>query len=358
MKTGKEQLEGLAERLTEPEEEAASAPRARPARAPWLAWIAGALLVIALVIAARDTLRPEPWTTEAGTLLVWALERDLYQGLVADMGAVLADYDRACEDGYRMACDWLEVRGPDRPRLDQATAFFAPRCDVDGEPVACLAAGWTRSQRGPGGRPDRSSPDPRMAAAGLEAACSSGLVRACIELGRLAEAGVGMERDPARAIALQEQACADGHPYGCALHGDLLVRVAEPQQPGRGREVLESACTAEPRACALLGGIELRAATDGPPPEDALTRLRLACDGGSTRGCLSLGTAIDRTGRADRFERSLAAWGKACGGGEPEGCYRQAWSLELGRGVPRQPERARQLFERACRMGFELGCGR
>ena len=308
-----------------------------------------------LVVVAFRGPQPDAWRSDAGALLVRTLERDLYQGLVVEPHRLVADYERACDDGYRMACDWLEVRGTGRPRLDQATSFFGPLCDREREPVACLAVGWSRSQPKPGGRPERSSPDPKAARSGLEASCEVGLARGCVELARLLEIGVGGAPDRDRAIALAEQACGGGEPFGCAVHGELL---AASGRAAEGRAVLEQACAAEPRACATLGGLDLRALSGGRPSPETVSVLQRACDGGSSRGCLSLAMALQAGEESDRFVRTYRAWSLACQAGEAEGCTWQAWSLELGRGVMRDPDRARDLYERACRMGAKQACGR
>ena len=242
MKTDRRSLRNLEGRLT---------PRApRSARATWLAVGVGALLLAVFVGAARDVLLGEPWSREAGVRLAWALERDLHPELAGGPAEVLADYERSCSDGYELACAWLEVRGERRPPPALVTSFFAHRCDFEGEPIACLAASWAR----------RGS-DPRAAVVGLELACDRGLVRACVELGLLVAEGVGVPRDAARARTLQEQTCAAGHPYGCALLGALLIEAGRMDE---GLATLEAACPAEPRACTLLD--ELLPPTSQAPP--------------------------------------------------------------------------------------------
>lgn len=173
-------------------------------------------------------------------------------------------------------------------------------------------------------------------------------------------------------------------------------------------------CSVESPELCLQDGLDLEAGVRGPPDQDAArSKYELACEGGVARGCTRLGALLADS--PDAFERArvLDLWQTACDDGEPmacaqlgahllahayhldeddpqrpelfqlantllgDGCERDeqdetrdhwgmsvrgyacstlAASYEQGFGVERDLDRAIELQERGCDLGWQPGC--
>jgi len=117
------------------------------------------------------------------------------------------------------------------------------------------------------------------------------------------------------------------------------------------------------RSLAIALAVGAAAATaSGCDPQAAEARtMRTACEGGDAAACNELGYRV-RQGRhvlAD-WRSAAALFGRACEGGEGEGCVRLA-ELHVhpsagSRGVVPDSGAAVDLFERGCDLGAPVGC--
>jgi uncharacterized protein len=80
----------------------------------------------------------------------------------------------------------------------------------------------------------------------------------------------------------------------------------------------------------------------------AIASLRKAADAGHVRAQVLLGTILDA---AEQDEEAATYLGKAAALGDPEGTYLLAGLYSSGEGVPKDPARARALFESAAAKG-------
>lgn len=268
------------------------------------------ILLIALVASAASAKAPSH--------LLTALELDLRQYRWAPSEQIVEHYDTACRLGSRLACRHQEWYRPDKPSFARVRGRFVAACHK-GTAEACIALGWSLSQRQPDGRPNRASADPQRAAGFFQAACATGSMRGCTELGRLHAYGVGVEADPAKARTLFEKACARSEPRGCTALGFVLTR------EGRAKE--------------------------------ALSRYRQACREGGATGCFNLGVAYFDGGTVPRDVRSAVDYfRKACTGGDQDGCASLAGAMLVGDGLRRDEKKALALATQACHRGGLYGC--
>jgi TPR repeat protein len=81
---------------------------------------------------------------------------------------------------------------------------------------------------------------------------------------------------------------------------------------------------------------------------------QIACNGGSSDGCFQAGSlAMEQK----RFQDGLAASARACEMGNPNGCTNEAYAIWRGLGgIRRDPQRAFELFARACNRRDFVSC--
>jgi hypothetical protein len=299
--------------------------------------------------------------------------------------------ERACRLGSAPAClelAWAQAEGRLPGATDaQAVAWLEQSCD-QGEANACAL--WGRRliegrgtardearaievlQRACEIGPGRFTTSGCEELAGLrERACSQGSARACVRLGRMARAGLGIGMDDVRAAALFERACRAGEPIGCLELG--LARL-EPPAPAKGRGKRRPVPTQGPRPAAAEGIALLRQACAGLAPAACLELwrlaeagrlpgasqaesdrlLRLACDVRSWPACEALG---DRQVRAHEPVLAAGLYQHACRGGEPTACRKLAMLYLTGAGgAPLDRALALGLLGQACEQGDAEAC--
>jgi TPR repeat protein len=162
-------------------------------------------------------------TYESTSLALTALRLDLRQGWFAEPFKVSDRYREACLAGYDPACDPSPWRVQGVGDLQAARRFFAPLCD-QGDPVACVVAGWGATQNAPGGGLIPGPLGAKGANEGLALftrACDLGLTEGCVQLGRLYVIGVGTEKNFSHAFSLFSDACDAGNVSACSSLGSL-----------------------------------------------------------------------------------------------------------------------------------------
>jgi hypothetical protein len=147
-----------------------------------------------------------------------------------------------------------------------------------------------------------------------------------------------------------EVACETGEQGAClwVAHGLELAG----RSPGRVRKLMERSCEAGyARACGHLG----LALLDADPKRSA-TLLRGACEQGHGRACVWLvarhvlaKTPLDWAAAAPWLERGCAA-------DDALACVGIGDLARTGRGVPADPQRARERRHRACELGRSSAC--
>ncbi len=317
--------------------------------------------------------------------------------LEAEIGIeAFAAWERACAAGEDNACramaPYVDRWGIEDPRVKDATAQLLSTCD-SGQTEACVGAAHLLVRLD-----DR---DPRYARARelYSAACEAGSDIGCMEGASQNWTGSARRTELPSAEALYRTACDRDHAPACGALGDRLAG-----QRGRVPEaiqVLEKGCNLEDaHACTMLGTLVLdgkhnasismdidpgevfqrgcdegdaqacfqlgRTLADGDvatPNSPAFAAYRTACEAGQFAGCeqtglshLSLDTHYEAGVAADYFDR-------ACEAGRTDSCRELGLLYRRGRGVERDPKRARQLLVKAgqlqpvrhVRLGARLG---
>jgi hypothetical protein len=148
----------------------------------------------------------------------------------------------------------------------------------------------------------------------------------CSNLGRVFDAGHGIDQDGKRATALFDKGCKLGDAYGCALLGYGY----------------------------WFGDNGL------PPRQDlALELFERGCDGGSGLGCSGVGTVYNEAPGVKRdLKKAMSHLQRGCDLGSPWGCKTLATIYESGDGVPGHvPAEAAALWQKACDLGLQSACG-
>ena len=233
-----------------------------------------------------------------------------------------------------------------------------------------------------------------------QAACDKKVGAACHQLSVIYLAGRGVPKDPERAIAADEKACALDQRDGC-LGAGLLYSLDRATQ-AKSLPLLEKACKlGETLACTYAK--RMRGDTQGAKQDLAATTAGVyaqliagwqkGCDKGVAGDCWNLGDIYHLGRRAPRdlpraasyFEkgctlgngkscnslggfhdegklgppdhaRAAALYVKACDAGDADGCFNLGVSSASGEGVPTDNARAAASFGKACDGGELRGC--
>jgi TPR repeat protein len=248
-----------------------------------------------------------------------------------------------CDSGQTEACvgaAHLLVRLDDRdPRYARARSLYAAACEADSD-IGCMEGAlqnWTGAAR------RLELPD---AEALLSTACDRDHAPACAALGeRLA----AQRSQTDAAVTALERGCDLGDAHACTVLGTLVLdgRHAMDIDPG---EVFERGCgEGDAEACYQLG----RTLADGQvaaPSSPAFDAFRAACEGGQVAGCEQ--TGLSHLSLDTHYEAGVAAryFDRACEAGRTDSCRELSLLYRRGRGVERNPKRARQLMVEAGRL--------
>lgn len=220
-------------------------------------------------------------------------------------------------------------------------------------------------------------------------ACDEGHAPACRGLGGLTERGVGVERDPARALALYEQACAGGDAPACTLLAERMIGQREssvramslfaqachrgdahacgeygeqlsmrPEQLPKSAQYFERACLGGVGdACHTLLQRERESKSLSSPR--AYELLDLGCRASDAESCVELGDAFHGGSIVPKSSaRAALSYRSACESGNLLGCERLGDLTASGDGVAQDLGRASELYARACDAGLQHACER
>jgi TPR repeat protein len=202
----------------------------------------------------------------------------------------------------------------------------------------------------PKAKPEQPSPAPSQPTASCtirepercEQLCEQGDPTSCSNLGvLLVDDGLGVPAHPARAAKLFEQACEAKAMPACANLGSMLARgQGVPRDVTKAKTLLKRACDAKvAEACGELGQL-----VDDPKLLDE------ACAGGSGRACNALGIRVEQRDPA----RAAQLFERACKRADPEGCANFGQAL-LDRSPP-DGVTAAKVLEQACEAGSGQAC--
>jgi TPR repeat protein len=222
------------------------------------------------------------------------------------------------------------------------------RC-ARGDRLACYRLGRAYFQGS-----DGKLVDYRQAKKFLTRACRQREYRACALLGELHEKGLGTPRDYSLAFSLYDQACDHGVGQGCDGEGYLYFR-------GEGvRKDLKKAFESYRRsceelnyekACVNLGYMyEHGYGVEEDPSKAYLLYYRACRQGGIVGGCVNLGVLKEKLAKTkEDYLKAFRLYREACEKGNGRGCTNMALLYRDGKGVAKDPAKARELLTRACK---------
>lgn len=258
---------------------------------------------------------------------------------VEDHPRAQALYDRACEGGDLPACHLLGL-----------SHQFVPAPPVE-EGEGADAAVEDAVEADPAEAPAKDVP---LAASLYARACEGGHLPACASLVQLYGNGRDAPRDLDQVGTWLGRACDLGDATAC-LNLGLLHQSGEIGDPSRAEAPYQRACDlGMPDACGALGVYHLEA---GAGLAVAAPLLERACEAGNGGSCAVLGERLAKGRDADP-ERATEMFARACDREVGAACTEVADRHRKGRGADKDPELARQLYYRACSLGDADGCKR
>jgi TPR repeat protein len=229
----------------------------------------------------------------------------------------------------------------------EAQGLVAPLCAPgfawgDG---ACVAAS----------KPHRCTPGDEK---DCTAQCEAGDAASCATLSIMLRDGIAAVTDPKRSAELAERACDKDVILGCrTLAAAKLAGQGTAKDGKAALALLEKACEAgDGKGCLELGEARLG---DKKAAADAQYAFRRACyGGGEIEGCAWLGMlyAQGKGGLTANAKLAVPFYEKACDEGSARACDGLAGLVKAGKGVPKDPKRARELYEQACNLGLASAC--
>jgi TPR repeat protein len=216
-------------------------------------------------------------------------------------------YDKACEDGYAVACYQLATerarvasRGFGNSKVSQLLDVACRKGHAD----ACYQLGATEYIFSPGDAPRK--PDSGKANTLFQKGCDGGSAQACSSLAGAYYRGEGLTADKSKALQLLERACDLGSGDACLEMGEAYETAnGVATDKAKATSSFERACDLGAARCALVGYRE--ASQD---VRRAITFLEKACSNGSDyrlqitacASCLQIALLLDDPGSALRSD--------------------------------------------------------
>jgi TPR repeat protein len=234
-------------------------------------------------------------------------------GMKKDIDRALELRTRACEGGHAESCEWVARHHEERGKSASTTEFLEKACR-EGDDPSCVRAANSLFE-GPQNAVEKS-------AELFALSCARGFAWSCTGQGMHLLTGKGVPQSDESARTFFEMGCTGGDPQGCTNLASML-------ESGRG----------------------------GFPDDEGAAKLYVkACAQKNAAACFNLGA---RLRKADAFKADAEAasyFDQACALGEGQGCAEVAWHHLKGRGVQRDPVRAKAFAERACAQEIDAGC--
>ena len=151
-------------------------------------------------------------------------------------------------------------------------------------------------------------------------------------------------------VAACGAACDKGDANGCLGLGGFLrsgLKQGTPSDDGkRAADAFRKACDGgEASACTALGEMLYQGLGVARDTEGAIPALTRACDAGDAPGCNDLGLARSLAGD---HGGAMKYFQMACNAKSQLGCLGLGMIHRDGKGVPKDPAKAKELFKKAC----------
>jgi len=312
-------------------------------------------------------------------------------GPKARVGHAFTSYERACQLGHPSGCDRqgvLVLNGlGTRANEPRALSLFKQSCQ--GKAWGCLDLGLMyHFGRGTARDAERARGLFRQScplAAGWQRHCNRSEPVTCGTGALLLAVGACGPAAPDRAQAFAKHACDAGYRWPCERLEELarseheanlkacrggqpaacgaLCFAVEPKACSSRRDL----CVQAGSACNKLGWLFQRGEGTGRDASEAAKAFRRSCQFGDVPGCDSLGFMyLNGQGVGQDETEALRLFEQACET-NAFACLNVGLMLHFGRGGPRSPVRARELFARSCsaaadwridcQRGYQEECG-
>jgi uncharacterized protein len=237
--------------------------------------------------------------------------------------------------------------------------IFIAACSGQASDSGSPAHGGAQHVESPASPPTTGRCQPPGEIGVCTAECDAGHQASCAVLGLL-HVNDASGRNLQRGIQLLETSCDAKVPLGCGGLGSVLVLGAGvPKDVERARRLFVFACGArDGLSCESLGGLFMMGQE---VPTDLLAAARWyekACDLGRPAACAFYAGAIADGVLGPDADRSRIPplLEKACDGEVDVACKLLGDAYARGEHVLRDPQRAAQLYARACALGSRAGC--
>lgn len=294
------------------------------------------------------------------------------------------------EEGCQRLGDYVDRWGISHPRVMDAEASLLQSCK-SGEQHACIGAAYLLVRHEP------KSDAYGQALQLFNKACEDGVATACIAGAEQRRIGTARKVEALSPVELWQVACDGDSPVGCAGLGEHLARDKDTWD-GAYTAWTKACETGEAGACTDLGQFVLNR-HEGPWPQEQAPEayLKQGCDNGDAEGCYWLASRdIPKKGepseatylllergcegdngaacaalaqihleRESNFDDEIAAkhLQQACDYGHFESCKTLSAMYQQGKGVEKDPSKARELAQRysvnaerrLLRVGLRLG---
>jgi TPR repeat protein len=170
----------------------------------------------------------------------------------------------------------------------------------------------------------------------------------------------GCETKEQRFVREWQEGCAAGDPDKCANLGESYAKgIGVPLDAQKAATIYRDACDrGGVRACLLLGEAYAKGAGVLKDTGQASAFLGRACEAGEEEACVRACDLLNDSVRCLRvgvlsskgakdLTRAASYFRKACENGHPLGCREAGTMYRDGSGVPKDADRASQLFRRA-----------
>jgi serine/threonine protein kinase len=191
------------------------------------------------------------------------------------------------------------------------------------------------------------------AASYFKKACDNKDARGCTALGIYYYAGKGIEKNMLKAKELFEKACREGNGEGCY---NLALTYTKDQNYGKAITFYEKACSGGyGKACYKLGSSYLKGDGVEINTKKAKKFYINSCRNNSRKGCTVAGVLF---AKEKNFIDAKEYFEYGCKLGSEKSCYNLAILYTKGEGIRKDLEKAKILFDRACKNGYSKSCNK
>jgi len=313
--------------------------------------------------AAANALDERACTANVGEACLFLATNAAFTAPQKDLAKAAALSKKSCELGHAAGCNFLAeltAKGEGGARDPAAAlALFVRACQGPGNVrigSSCHDAALMLTE---GDVPH----DEARAATLLTDSCRLGYLNGCFELGRMYFRGRGVTKDARKAVELFMKVCDDSSilPVACSEAGYVYQNEAALKDAAKAVQLYKRACDGGSGAgCNNLGMAYVTAngvAKDEAKAADFLAR---SCELKFVTGCVNVAElALDHRGgpRAALDDTAITrTFTAACDAGVMVGCNDLAYMYRSGRAGKKDAQKARELFDKACRGGFQVAC--